>query len=237
MIKNIITIEGKDSFEVEFNGLSQAKTAVILVHGFGVKRDSRGIFVDIESSLSDRFLVVRGDFSHVSEKKSKAIPFSAQVDRLRVITELVQTQYKITNFVYIGHSQGCIVIGKALPINSQILLLAPPVTSPFAEFIKTKGWKNSGSCLDLHGLSRLVRSDLTIEVESDFWQEFENINAISLYRELAKHNSVNVIFAGMDQVLGEQEIDIPSIIIPNADHDFKSPCRSELLKHLLLEMS
>lgn len=236
IIKKLFTIHADESFQVEINGSLQSKTAVILIHGFGVTRDSRGMFVEIESCLSDLFMVVRGDFSQVSEKTCRAIPFSAQLQRLRVITDLLQNQYKITKFVYIGHSQGCIVIGKAQPRKSKILLLAPPIVSPFNEFIKTQGWKNSNSHLDLQGSSRLVRSDLIIEVEPEFWEEFQKINAVSLYSELARHNDVKVIFAGMDQVLGKQNIDIPSIIIPNADHDFKSPSRSELLKSIFLEL-
>lgn len=234
-MKLIQDLEIDGNFSVEITGSQQTKTAVILVHGFGVKRDSRGLFLDIESLVSGSMLSVRGDFSHIADDKCIAIPFSEQCKRLLAIINFVKDEYQINKFIYIGHSQGCITIGKANPKYAKIFLLAPPVISPFNEFIKTSGWQKPGSYLDLQGDSRLVRSDLTIDVKAEFWDEFKTINAESLYLGLAKKNKVQIVFSGADEILGQQKItmDIPTITISNADHDFNGLSRSELLKFII----
>ncbi len=229
--KEIITLNFEKPFEVEFTGSPQAKTAIIFVHGFGVKRQSRGLFVELESSLPDSVLSVRAEYSQVRNKLCRALPFKDQCLRLKEIINYVQTQYNIDKFIYVGHSQGCITIGLHKPHNALILLLAPPIISPFKEFINTEGWKKPGSYLNLTGNSRLVRSDLVIEVPPKFWEEFKKIDAHFLYKYLSKYNNVKLVFAENDTILGKQpSIDnILTHIINNADHDFSSTSRKEML--------
>lgn len=227
----IISLHSENLFEVEVTGIPQANCAVIFVHGFGVKRQSRGLFVEIESICIDTMLSVRAEYSQVLNDRCIALPFQVQYQRLNKVIQFVQDHYNIDNFIFIGHSQGCIPIALEQPQNALILLLAPPIISPFEEFIKTKGWKKPSSHLNIQGNSRLVRSDLIIEVPMDFWFEFKNIDAQSLYSNLAKQNDVRFIFAEQDQVLGEQQpIDhIQTYTITGADHDFSSTSRIELL--------
>lgn len=234
--KKIITLKTDKHFNVEITGPANAETAVMLIHGFGVKRDSRGLFTDIEDQISDKYLSVRGDFTEVYDGYSRAIPISSQVERLKLIVQHVQKSYLVKNIIYIGHSQGCLVVAKAAPTNSKIILLAPPIIDPAARFAKTPGWTRPGSILKMDGESRLQRSDGSITiVDSEFWSDFSQINAQSLYEQLNTHNDVQIIFAGSDQVLGNQEAPqgIKSNSIPLAEHDFKGESRKELLDKLL----
>jgi len=91
--------------------------------------------------------------------------------------------------------------------------------------------RNSGSYLNLDSKFRLVRSDLIIDVDTEFWNEFKIINAKDLYIELNKKNNVYIIFAGADQVLGKQKspAEIPSCAILETDHDFKNRYRDKLI--------
>lgn len=116
--------------------------------------------------------------------------------------------------------------------------MAPPVLSPFEEFIKTKGWQNTGSYLNLQGNSCLVRSDLRIDVPLDFWVTFKEINVQSLYKQLSQQNDVIMIFAEKDQVLGQQPfIDaISSDTVPDADHDFSGRSRKALLNLIAMKL-
>ncbi|MBA3537772.1 MAG: hypothetical protein H0T84_14380 [Tatlockia sp.] len=233
--KQIEILEADRPFEVEISGPPNAKIAVILVHGFGVKRDSRQMFTEIAVHLTNSMLCVCGDFSEIHSDFVLALPFSSQVKRLQIITEYTQGKFKPKHIVYIGHSQGCIVIAKLNPQNSKIFLLAPPVLDPYKKFINTDGWKNLGSNLNIQDKSRLVRSDLTIEVDPDFWLEFQNVNAEYLYSQLAKQNQVEIVFAERDEVL-EQQIaptDMYAISIPGANHDFKNPARCQLINIIL----
>ncbi|MCW8452601.1 hypothetical protein [Legionella quinlivanii] len=85
-LKKIITLFADELFEVEFSsGSLQAKTAVIFVHGFGVKRQSRGLFIDIESICPDTMLSVRAEYAHVLNDRCIALPFQMQRQRLNKI--------------------------------------------------------------------------------------------------------------------------------------------------------
>jgi hypothetical protein len=94
-----------------------------------------------------------------------------------------------------------------------------------------------GVRLDINDISRLVRSDLVNDVPSEFWTEFQLIDADYLYRKLSKNNDLIIVFAGNDQILGVQTPpwDIQAFTITDADHDFSSTSRSSLL-NLLNEM-
>ncbi|TAL61713.1 MAG: alpha/beta hydrolase [Legionella sp.] len=229
--KKIIKLTADHPFEVEFTGNPLAKTAVVLVHGFGVTRQSRGLFVDIESNCFATILSVRAEYSQVLKDRCIALPFPLQRQRLNQVIHYIKENYSIDNFIFIGHSQGCITLALEQPSQAKIVLLAPPIISPFAEFIKTQGWKNPGSNLNLQGDSLLLRSDLLIEVPREFWTEFKTIDASALYSDLALHNEVHMVFAGQDQVLGAQQplAQIPSFTIAEANHDFSSTSRGELL--------
>ncbi|KTD56756.1 hypothetical protein Lsan_2916 [Legionella santicrucis] len=231
MNKKIITLLAENPFEVEINGPSEAKAAVIFAHGFGVKRQSRGLFIAIESLFLEKMLSVQAEYSHVQNDRCIALPFQIQRQRLNTVIAYVENTYHINQFIFIGHSQGCITIALEQPQQALILLLAPPIKAPFEEFIKTQGWKNPGSHLNIQGDSRLVRSDLMIDVPSEFWTEFKNIDAKLLYNNLGKQNKVSIVFAENDQVLGNQQPikDIPTYIIADADHDFSSQDHINLL--------
>jgi hypothetical protein len=117
-----------------------------------------------------------------------------------------------------------------------VILLAPPIIDPATRFSKTPGWTRPGSILKIDGESRLQRSDGSITlVGSEFWSDFNKIDAQSLYKQLNSYNDVQIIFAGSDQVLGIQKSpkDIKHDSIPLAEHDFKGEPRKELLDRLL----
>ena len=105
----------------------------------------------------------------------------------------------------------------------------------FEKFIETPGWRKPNSRLDLSGESVLVRSDLTIKVGSQFWEEFRNISAPTAYGEFAARNHVEVIFAEKDTELGSRDVPVgvAQTSIQNADHDFSDGARSVLINLLV----
>jgi hypothetical protein len=231
----IFTLVSDKPFQVEINGRSDSKTAIIPVHGFGVKRDSRGLFTEIEKQYYRDYLVVRGEFSDVYKDYCKVLPITTQSLRLDRIIAYIRQNYEINKFVFIGHSQGCLVIAKAKLFNSQVILLAPPIYLPALRFTQTSGWKKSGSQLDIHGESTLIRSDgSAFKVYADYWSDFYKIDAERLYQRLNKNNELIIIFAGNDPVLGKEKapIGIKHESIPLADHDFKNESRIILLNRL-----
>ncbi len=233
--KRVVTLEADKPFEVEITGPIEAKTALILVHGFGVKRDARGMFTDIENAVSDHMLSVRGDFSETKAESTRAVPLSAQTSRINRITDYVRDTFHPEQVIYVGHSQGCIAIAQMPLEGKKIILLAPPMASPYERFIKTPGWQRPGSTLNVEGESVLMRSDKSVtEVGADFWEDAKKIDAEKLYAELAARNEVKIVLAGADQVLGQEEVPegLEKSSIGNADHDFTGPARAELIQAL-----
>lgn len=114
-LKKIITVDAENPFEVELTGLREATTAVIFVHGFGVKRQSRGLFLDIEALFPEQIISVRAEFSKVLDDRCIALPFPIQCQRLHQIIDYLRQYYSINHFIYIGHSQGCITIALEQP--------------------------------------------------------------------------------------------------------------------------
>jgi hypothetical protein len=229
---HIVNLEADKPFAVELNGSPTADTAVVLVHGFGATRDSRGMFPEIEQSLPSDLLFVRGDFSDVLPNSTEAVPLHNQAERLKVITDYTNEKFNPGHYLFIGHSQGAITVALAHPANSKILLLAPPVDDAFNNFIVTPGWSRPGSVLNLDGESTLQRSDGSVtKVSPEFWQDFMGVNAAALYSQLNQDNDVTIIFAGADQVLGTQEApgNLANATIESADHDFRGTARKTLL--------
>lgn len=219
------------AFDVELRGPRRPDTTIFFVHGFGVRRDSRGLFPAIAQGFPDS-LCVAGNFSDPVHNRIKAVPFSAQEKRLRAIVEYTEDRFRPQKVFFLGHSQGSIVISLFQPRGSRVLLLAPPMEAPYEKFIATPGWSRPGSSFNREGLSRLVRSEGIIEADPDFWNEFRKIDAISRYKQLGRDNEVSIVFAGADEVLGQQK-SLPGIFsdsVDGADHDFAGNCRNLLLR-------
>lgn len=235
-----LNTERNDEFKSEVNGNSFSSTAVIMLHGFGVKRDSRGMFTDIENKLIDEVLVVRPDLSNPSEKLTQVVPISKQVERLAAVVSYIINKHNITKYIFLGHSQGCLVVAKYMPKDSQVFLLAPPIEAPYERFIKTPGWSRRGSVLKLNGESRLIRSDGSQTlVEPAFWTDFQTItDTTHLYISLVAKNKVRIIFAGEDNVLGKETPpkSLDTEVIDGADHDFSGSAREVLIDRLLKQI-
>lgn len=234
-----VTLEADKPFNVVITGNENTDTAIILVHGFGVKSESRGLFTDIEKQVASSAVAVRGDYADSEEGSIHAIPFSDQVRRLRAVIDYTKNYLGKDKLIFIGHSQGGIVVAEAKPEGSQVFLLAPPIESPFSNFITTDGWRRPGSSLNLDGESLLSRSDgSTTFVGKSFWDEIKKVDAEKIYQNLSEKNELNIVFAGEDQVLGEQipPPNINSFSIEYADHDFRGNARGELLKELAERM-
>jgi pimeloyl-ACP methyl ester carboxylesterase len=232
VVSTVETLTADKPFQVEIVGPLNAGTAVIMVHGFGVKRDSRRLFTDVENVISDKVLSVRAEFSDVLTNGTETLPFSVQAERLKVVLEYVKKRFGNKKIVLVGHSQGNLVIAAAKPAGVSVFLLAPP--AEFEKFTQSAGWKKPDSHLDISGTSILSRSDLQIEVGPEFWAEFISTDPSRAYSELAADNQVEFIVPGNDAELGSDNLptEITHTQIPSASHDFGGSSRELLIKEL-----
>ena len=97
---------------------------ILFVHGFGVKRDARGMFTDIAANLPN-FSPVNFDLNTIDENENLVVSnFSSQVETLKDIWKKESADHEV---YIIAHSQGCLVTAIAdLPGITKTFFLAPP---------------------------------------------------------------------------------------------------------------
>lgn len=200
----------------------------VFSHGFGVKKDDRGLFTDLAKALGEENCLLF-DYNTIDEKNNSitVAPLDEQAKKLSEVLGAIDEPVNL-----ICHSQGCLVAALANPRGLQsILFLAPPQTMTSQEFIKIFKGK-----INLKGDSTLKRKDgSTTFVPQTFWQSLDAIeNAESLYAALASGTFLTIITAEQDEVLGktafpELEHKAEIFSLKAADHNFSGEARQKLI--------
>lgn len=187
------------------------KHKIIFVHGFGVKKDARGMFTDIKKSLSDDkklkdvecilidLNVVNGDNIYLN-------PLSVQAEILsKVYAEENTEDCKID---LICHSQGCVVASIAnLPKIRKVFLLAPPTNNDIQRTINSFK-ERPGTKIDLKGESILTRKDgSTTIVPREYWSDRKELNYLNEYFTLSQSNKIIVILGKQDKTVSNEDIE------------------------------
>ena len=223
----------------EYEGNETAGRVIIFSHGFGVTRDSHGMFTEIGDELKNEYLVVKFDYTIVNKEENwtKVFPYSKQVEMLKAVYKYIYNEFKPLEINIIAHSMGCLITGLAQLSNiNKILLLASPPTAPYQR-MKDYFAKRPETVIDESATSTIKRSDGSITyVESDFWHEMRDVNPPKMYKHLASKAEVFFVRALSDQVITEQdyenirsikEIDYNEI---DGNHDFEGEAREKLIK-------
>jgi len=214
-----------------------SKHIVIFSHGFGVRKDSRGMFTDIAAALSPGTEKVLFDYNEWDEA-SQTLTVGTMDERVKKLTNVI-ADTRATNpdavIDLICHSQGCVVAGLAKPKGlRKIVLIGPPaVLTPermrtfFAQFPNTH--------IDFDGQSVLYRRDgSTTVVPPAYWQSIRNLNPIALYNDLSDNAKIVIINAGNDEVIdipdgAQVDKRIEQITIKGANHNFTNGARPKLI--------
>ena len=223
----------------EFEGNENSGKVILFSHGFGVTRNSRGMFTEIGNQLKDAYLIVRFDYNIVNHQENwtKVFSYSKQVEILRSVHKYINNKFQPKAISIIAHSIGCLVVGLAqLPNIHQIILLAGPPRNPY-QTIKNHIAQPSATIINESGTSLLKRSDGSITyIEKDFWLEMKQVEPLALYKQLVQNSQVTFIRALSDQVIKEKDYsDIKNIhnlkyIEIIGDHDFSGHTRKSLLQ-------
>ena len=217
--------------------MEPTKHIVIFSHGFGVRKDARGMFPEIVSALGD-IQPVLFDYNEINETDGTLTvrPLKKQAGILREQIETTKAANPEAVIDLICHSQGSLVAALAKPTGiRKTILLAPPFgmnSRMLATFANRPGSK-----IDMEGTSRLVRRDGSITlVPAEFWKERESIRPIEIYNALAQETELVIIQANQDEVLEETDLSNLDpkirIIKLDADHNFTDQARKPLLDTL-----
>lgn len=215
--------------------MNSKKHIIIFSHGFGVKKDDRGLFTDIVAGLPDVEPILF-DYNIVDDINNTITvrPFSEQVLMLQAIINQAQKDYPDAVIDIIGHSQGSIITALAKPIGiHKIIFVAPSYSTKSTKLLDTFK-SRPGTIIDFSGISKLARRDGSITiVPAQYWQErAATVDPIELYKKLAQNTELIIITANQDEVLGENlfpEIKKAKMVGLDGDHNFTGPVREKLI--------
>lgn len=218
--------------------MSDKKHIVIFSHGFGVRKDDRGLLSGIAAALPEVEPVLFDYFEADEAAKTLTIrPFSEQ--RARLTSELVKAKQDNPGAIIdvVCHSQGAMPAALAvLPGVRKTILIAPPFEMDLDRSL-TRYRAKPDTIIDLDGMSRLYPQDGLIRlVPPAYWQERRELFPIDVYNMLAKKTEIIAIVANQDQLLPKPDLQRLSpkikIIFLDGDHGFSGPARDPLLNTL-----
>lgn len=219
--------------------MKSSKHIVIFSHGFGVRKDDRGLLTDIAESLPEVEAVLFDYFEVDEDKKTLTIrPLSVQAKMLNEVINDARASNPEATIDLICHSQGTMVAALANPDGiRKTILLAPTFDMGIERSIK-----RYGSCVNLNGTSELPPVDGFVRiVPAEYWSERKNLKPFKEYNALAEKTELVVIEANQDQLLAKVDLkDLKpgvKIVSLDGDHNFTGVDREPLktkLRSLLL---
>lgn len=168
--------------------------AIILCHGFGSDRDSKGRFPAMANSLQRAgFSTVAFDFSGCGESDDAILDVADEVDDVKIILGYLQQRgYK--KFGLYGHSLGSLICLKCVTMNIIAMALSGCLTGPMRY-----DWKNYYSAGQLAKLKQ----------DGSFRQDVQSTGRPSIQ---IGQNILDT-FADIDQKALLQSVPIPVLLI------------------------
>lgn len=212
---------------------------IIYSHGFGVRKDARGIFTAIEEALPDAEHAMF-DYNEVDPVKNRIrVPSIAkQTEQLQQKINEIKQRYPGATLHLVGHSLGCVVAGLAnVDGIESIVLLAPPIDLKNAE----KRMRNrlfARLRINWRGEIKVKRRDgVTLVITHDYRKSRHGINPVELYNRLAQRAKVVVIGASDDKLLGRLDFsglakNIRTLVL-KADHNFSNDARDKVVAEVV----
>lgn len=216
-----------------------SRHVIVYSHGFGVRKDDRGLFTDIANAIPEAEHVMF-DYNLTDEQTNTLTvsPLQGQVQKLKEQLSKIDSN---TTVDIVAHSQGCVVVALAKPQNvRQILCLAPPDNVDTERLINFFG-NREGSVIDLDGQSRIPRRDgSTMVIPATYWQSLRGLDVIRLYNRLPELAKVKFLIANDDEVLGMTNFDKTDerieLVQLDGNHDFTDDARQYLVDYVRNEI-
>ncbi len=212
---------------------------IIYSHGFGVRKNGRGLFTEIAAALSGAQNVMF-DYSPINEEANTLTmkPLQDQALKLRKVINAVRAEHPDAVIDLVCHSQGCVVAGLVKPRGiRKVIMLAPPEDFSEAAVVAWLNKKN-GVNIDVSVRTRLTSaSGSTTVIHPEYWQSLAGINTVKLYNRLARFTKLRIIHARQDEVHGtaaSAALDpLISLVTLDGNHNFSDPEDRKRLLYIL----
>jgi hypothetical protein len=178
---------------------------VIFSHGFGVRKEDRGLFTAIAGSLPGAKNILF-DYNPINEASNTltAKPLDEQARKLRKVINSTRAEHPGAIIDLVCHSQGCVIAGLVKPrgIRKVIMLTPPDVISE--DVVARQLAARTGTAIDVAVRTRLPRADgSTTVIHPEYWQSLAGIDPVKLYNKLARVTALRIMSARQDEVLGK----------------------------------
>ena len=218
----------------EIYGNPDSRKVVVISHGFGVKRDGRGMFTELAERLLDDHLIILFDYVDIDEKgNTTAHPLTEQSDMLQAVLRYVSETLAPQELQIVAHSQGCLVVSIANPDNvKRVVLVSPPLNAPNLQRMQETFGAREGTHIIKDGVSTIKRSDGKLTyIPAEFWSDTTGMSPVELYDHLSDRTDVYFIRAKHDHVLPDQDysavagMENITYIELDGNHDFADEAR------------
>lgn len=199
---------------------------VIFSHGFGVRKEDRGLFTAIAKVVPNAKTVMF-DYNPINEASNTltAKPLYDQALKLRKVINTARAEYPGAIIDLVCHSQGCVVAGLVKPRGlRKVILLTPPDEISEAKVIEQLSSRMDVT-IDPTVRTRLARADgSTTVIHPEYWQSLAGIDPVKLYNRLAKFTALRIMNARQDEVLGKVNFEAidpgVSLVTLDGNHNF-----------------
>ena len=211
---------------------------VIFSHGFGVRKDGRGLFTAIARSLPD-IEPIMFDYNQFDEatKTMTVASLDEHVEKLRQVYAETRANDPDATIDLVCHSQGCVIAAMAqLDGIRKTIFLAPPDQRFGFGRIQEKVQallKRPGAVQNAGGSLRYPRRDgSTTIIPPSYWKSRDGVDTIKLYQQLADKTQLIIVQATNDEVIGMTDFselpDTVKVTQMDTGHDFEGEDRERV---------
>ncbi len=220
---------------------------VIFIHGFGVKKDARGIFTDIQKNFSEdeNFKDIKFIFTDLNMIHENGDLFLNPLDtQAEIIQKVYDSEKENSEITLICHSQGCVVASLMKLDNvKKIFLLAPPTNNDLQRSIDRMR-KRPGTIINLEDESVVVRSDGSkTSIPASYWENRKDLVYLNCYNSFSKNfkkENIKIILANQDEIVANDAVDslekIGEVFKIDGDHNF-TKTRTELILTIKIKLA
>lgn len=203
---------------------------LLFSHGFGVRKDSNGMFTEIAEKFTEYEPVMfdynkieaDGDLSTVYSYRKQSRLLKSQIDNINSLD-------KDAEITIIAHSQGAIVAGLCNKKTTKAILLAPPTTvsARRSKLRPNRKVRKNGSVM-------IFKKDGSrILLTTSFMLGLKLTNPIKIYEKLALRVPTVIIAAKQDEMVKNEnlhKVRSAKVYEIDGDHNFTGKYRKDLIE-------
>lgn len=228
---------------LQFKNMINPKKVVIFSHGFGLRKDNRGLFNILSKEIENLGIKTYCfDYNRYDSRTKKlyTISFSEQAKKLQKVIDEVSEKYPKSKIIIVGQSQGSFIPALCnVKKVSKIIGMSPFFHTDMKDILR-RYTKSEENVLNFSGISTRKRSDgSTTIIPKEYWKERFETDVITLYNNLAQKTDLVLISPLQDEIMDIMDLRMikhASIINLDGDHDFSSQYRLDLVKTVLNQL-